>query len=289
MSDLTFNEKRKLEQFLGMKSGYVLNFSDRTFSEFVLDTTGRDIFDEKYNYASGSKANRLRAFWQKEDNATVGKLLTELITYSEDTGPVAEMCRLIVARLMNGSTPAAAAQTEPQDKQQAAMAQERSQALRELKDEFLRLAGESNRNAAGLALEKLLNRLFTLFGLAPRQPFRVTGEQIDGSFQMDSEIYLLESKWEKDPLGQAPLLVFREKILSKSTFTRGVLLALNGISSDARDAITRGKAPCFFVMDGHDLLKILTEEMSLTDFLRMRMRLLAEEGCVCIPFSELAG
>jgi hypothetical protein len=211
MSDLTFNEKRKLEQCFGMKSGYVLDFSDRTFKEFVLDATGRDIFDEKYNYASGSKANRLRAFWQKEDNATVGKFLGELLTYSEDTGPVAEVCRLIVVRLLSGSTPAA--RTETQDTQQASMARERSQALRELKDEFLRLAGDSDRNAAGLALEKLLNRLFTLFGLQPRQPFRVTGEQIDGSFQMDAEIYLLESKWEKHPLPEAPLLVFREKIL----------------------------------------------------------------------------
>jgi len=288
MSDLTFNEKRKLEQCFGMKSGFVLDFSDRTFREFVLDATGRDIFDEKYRYASGSKANRLRAFWQKEDNATVGKLVEELLNYSEDTGPVGEVCRLIVTRL-KGGTPAAVVQTESQNTQQAAMAQQHSQALRELKDEFLHLAGDSDRNAAGLALEKLLNRLFALFGLRPRQPFRVTGEQIDGSFEMDSEIYLLESKWEKDPLPEAPLLVFREKILSKSTFTRGVLVALSGVSTQARDAITRGKAPCFFIMDGYDLLKILSEEMSLSEFLRMRMRLLAEEGCVSIPFSELAG
>ena len=68
-----------------------------------------------------------------------------------------------------------------------------------------------------------------------------------------------------------------------------MFIALNGVTAVARDAITRGKAPCFFIMDGHDLLKILTEEMSLSDFLRMRMRLLAEEGCVSIPFSELAG
>jgi hypothetical protein len=33
---------------------------------------------------------------------------------------------------------------------------------------------------------------------------------------------------------------------------------------------------------------ILSEEIGLTDFLRMRMRLLAEEGSVCVPFSELA-
>ncbi len=50
--------------------------------------------------ASGSKANRLRAFWQKEENATVGKLMGELLNYSEDTGPVAEVCRLIVERLL---------------------------------------------------------------------------------------------------------------------------------------------------------------------------------------------
>jgi hypothetical protein len=288
MSDLTFNEKRKFEQFLGMKSGYVLDFSDRTFKEFVLDASGRDIFDEKYRYASGSKANRLRAFWQKEDNTTVGKLMGELLNYSEDTGPVAEVCRLIVARLVKDGAPVTPAQSDSLDKQQAALDLERSQALRVLKEEFLRLAGDTDRNAAGLALEKLLNRLFTLFGLQPRQPFRVRGEQIDGSFEMDAEIYLLESKWEKTRLPEAPLLVFREKILAKSTFTRGVFIALNGITTESRDAITRGKAPCFFVMDGHDLLKILTEEMSLTNFLRMRMRLLAEEGCVSVPFSELA-
>ena len=31
MSDLSGSERRKLEKFLGMGSGYVLNFSDRTF------------------------------------------------------------------------------------------------------------------------------------------------------------------------------------------------------------------------------------------------------------------
>jgi hypothetical protein len=287
MSNLTFTEKRKLEQLLGMKTGYVLDFSDRTFAEFVSDATGRNIFDERYNYASGSKANRMRAFWQKEDNATVGKLLGEMLNYSEESGPLAEVCRLIVARLLQDGNPITSAQTLAEDKQQAALDLKRSQVLRQLKDEFLQLAGQSDRNAAGLTLEKLLNRLFHSFGLQPRQPFRVVGEQIDGSFQMDAETYLLESKWEKHSLPEADLLVFREKILGKSTFTRGVLIALNGVSGPARDAITRGKAPCFFVMDGHDLLMILSEKISLTDFLRMRMRLLAEEGCVCMPFSEL--
>jgi hypothetical protein len=59
MSSLTAKEKRRLEALLGMSSGYVLNFTDRTFSEFSLDVTGKDILASEYAYASGSKANRL--------------------------------------------------------------------------------------------------------------------------------------------------------------------------------------------------------------------------------------
>src|SRR5207253_8236773 len=126
----TFTEKRKLEQLLGMKTGYVLDFSDRTFAEFVSDATGRNIFDERYKYASGSKANRMRAFWQKEDNVTVGKLLVELLNYSEQTGPVAEVCRLIAARLLQDGNPITPAQTRAQDEEQAVLDLNRSQVLR---------------------------------------------------------------------------------------------------------------------------------------------------------------
>ncbi len=45
MSDLTAIEKRKLEHLFGMASGYVLNFTNRTFEEFVLESTGRAIYD----------------------------------------------------------------------------------------------------------------------------------------------------------------------------------------------------------------------------------------------------
>ena len=286
MSNLTFVEKRKLEQFLGMSSGYVLDFSNRTFAEFVRDSTGRDIYDTSYDYASGSKANRLRAFWQKETNPVVGKLMSDMLDYADGTGELKEVCRLIVARLLQDG-PVPQAGIGSQGREQQSRQKHHSQELRQLKEEFFRLAIESDRSKAGLALEQLLNRLFQLFQLHPRQPFRIVGEQIDGSFELESQIYLLEAKWEKHPLPEADLLIFRGKIEGKSTFTRGVFIALNDVSPPARDAITRGKAPSFFVMNGHALIMILSEAMSLTDFLRKRVRLLAEEGCVCVPFLEL--
>lgn len=108
MSDLTFTEKVKLEKQFQMISGYVLDFSNRTFVEFVLDSTGREIYDDKYERGSGSKANRLRAFWEKEPNHVAGKLISDLLEYSRPTqggsdNSLFEECRRIAARLAQGA------------------------------------------------------------------------------------------------------------------------------------------------------------------------------------------
>lgn len=107
MSDLTLTEKRKLEMLFEMGGGYVLSFTNRTFGEFVLDSTGKDIYDAKYVYASGSKANRLRAFWNVEPNSVVGKLLGDLLEYCRDLGhgeaKLHEQSDRIVQRLKQGA------------------------------------------------------------------------------------------------------------------------------------------------------------------------------------------
>jgi len=71
----------KLEKLFEMGSGYVLDFSNRTIQEFILSSTKADIWSDKYAYGSGSKANRLRAFWEKEPDNLVGKLLPEMLEY----------------------------------------------------------------------------------------------------------------------------------------------------------------------------------------------------------------
>jgi hypothetical protein len=107
MSNLSFGEKHKLEKLLGMGGGYVLEFSNRTFQEFVFDSTGRNIFDEKYNSGSGSKANRLRAFWRKEPNHIVGKLLGDLLNHCKgghSDSALYEDCHRTMQRLVQDSS-----------------------------------------------------------------------------------------------------------------------------------------------------------------------------------------
>jgi hypothetical protein len=105
VSDLNRGEKYRFEKLLGMGTGYVLNFSNRTFDEFVSDSTGRNVYDSHYDRGSGSKANRLRAFWEVEGNSMVAKLMGDILEYGggnslfTDKENLLEACRGIVARL----------------------------------------------------------------------------------------------------------------------------------------------------------------------------------------------
>jgi hypothetical protein len=99
MSTLTTSEKQLLEAMFQMGSGYVLNFSDRTIGEFFRDDIGVDIFHPKYNYASGSKANRVRGLWQSADDMLVGKSIEKLIEYIDN--------QILLGRLKKEDFPAA--------------------------------------------------------------------------------------------------------------------------------------------------------------------------------------
>ena len=76
-------EKKILEKFLGMDSGYVLNFTNRTFCDFFLENFNINIYDEKYADKGDSKAKRLRTFWEKESNAIVADLIDKMVEWWE--------------------------------------------------------------------------------------------------------------------------------------------------------------------------------------------------------------
>ena len=114
MSDINFKEKRFFERLLKMSGGYVLDFSNRTMQEFIMDTMDVDIYHDKYSHKGDSKANRLRAFWDIESNYHVGLLLENLLDYWLNQVQIGERdldytdenlhkeCAKIVERLKSG-------------------------------------------------------------------------------------------------------------------------------------------------------------------------------------------
>lgn len=92
-----------------MESGFVLDFSNRSFADFVHDSVQIHIYTDPYQYRNGSKADRLRALWQLEPPQVVGKLLFDLIEYAvvlQDMGRLPgrkgllPACRKVAQRLL---------------------------------------------------------------------------------------------------------------------------------------------------------------------------------------------
>ena len=111
MSSLNMADRHNLEKLLGMEGGYVLNFSDRTFGEFIFEAVGVDIHSARYTADGTSKARKLRTFWKLESDYLVGKLILALVDYSvslnseptPEKDTLRERCRQTAARLLAGS------------------------------------------------------------------------------------------------------------------------------------------------------------------------------------------
>jgi hypothetical protein len=69
---------RRLDRLLEMRDGYVLDFSNRTFSEFFEDEFGFDIYQEKYELQGESKAKRLRTLIEVEEGSVVASVIQKL-------------------------------------------------------------------------------------------------------------------------------------------------------------------------------------------------------------------
>ena len=79
MAKLSFDESDVLERVLSLKSGYVLDFTNRTFSDFVSDAIGVEPYSGEYEKVGTSKAKILRSIIETESDTTVSKLILALL------------------------------------------------------------------------------------------------------------------------------------------------------------------------------------------------------------------
>lgn len=264
--------------------GYVLDFSDTSFSEFFEQELNVDIDDPAYAQNGGSKGKRLRCFLEKVDNATAVRTLKALWEYRveiisstqlEDLVQNAEGRLLSLVQRLCGSATASLELPPAPAVNRAAVA-----ALRERLNAMHQLAPQQR----GYALEEFLKVAFDLFGLAMRSPFRNTGEQIDGSFMLANEIYLVEAKWHKEPTGVGDLFAFHGK-LDKAAWTRGLFVSFNGFTTEGLVAF--GTAKRMICMAGRDIYDALDREIPLPAVLERKVRGAAETGRPFISVSEL--
>jgi len=139
----------------------------------------------------------------------------------------------------------------------------------------------------GYEFEKFLNDMFDFYNLNPKSPFRVTGEQIDGSFEFDGDIYLVEAKWQSKQIGFEDLAAFQKKVEGKATWNRGVFVSFNGFSQDGIKAFERAGPTSIICIDGRDLYCVLEGKVTLPQLIKLKIRRAGETGEVYVSAYEL--
>jgi hypothetical protein len=287
MSNIRSIDMMFLDDIFDMGSGYVLNFSDRTFAQFFAEELNIDIDAPVYARTGGSKAKRFRCFLQTVDKPTVVRALKALWEYrealrqrsgQEEKVKNAHGLLLALINRLEGRS-----ENVPFAGQAPMPAFDRPK-LAQLKAELVSLSDLAPQ-ARGYAFEKFLKQLFDAYGLAAQEPFRLCGEQIDGSFQFANEIYLVEAKWQGQPIGVAELHTFHGKIEQKAAWTRGLFVSNSGFSDEGLAAFGRGKR--VICMDGYDLYETLHREIPLNHVLERKVRRAAETGSPFIRVRDL--
>lgn len=275
-----------IDKLFEMESGYVLDFSDRSMAQFFADDLNIDIYDSRYVEDGTSKAKRLRCFLRKVDTSTAVRVLNTLWEYRE------------ARRTMNGredSVPNAHAQllnlvgrlegkpVSPVFRPPPPPAFEKPNYAGLLGDLLALTSMDAHRR--GYAFEGFLKRLFGAFQLLPRGGFRTIGEQIDGSFILAGETYLLEAKWHNTQTPAADLWTFQGKVQSRPSWARGLFVSYTGFTEDGLTAFGRGGS--VICMDGLDLHDALKGQLPLNHVLDQKVRRSVETGEVLARVRDL--
>ncbi|WP_203219202.1 restriction endonuclease [Pseudoalteromonas sp. S16_S37] len=278
-----------LDEIFEMGGGYVLDFSNRTFSEFFNEELGINIDDPAYDANGTSKAKRLRFYLRQASTEDVIKVILALWEYreairrrsgQEETMANAKAELFLLIKNLGGKLPE---EVNPYSARRgfSNLSSEAADVLLKKLMDVSALEPQSR----GFAFEKFLKELFDANGMDGRASFRIVGEQIDGSFEMYGETYLLEAKWTSKPVDAADLRSFNAKVEDKASWSRGLFVSDSGVTEDGLLAFGKGKS--LVCMDGLDICEMLQRKLSLQEVLSKKVRRAAETGKPFVRLREL--
>ena len=165
--------------------------------------------------------------------------------------------------------------------------------INELKEIFLNLFSGKDQNGKeinvqrrGYLFEEFLKKLFLNEGIEVTEPFKIVGEQIDGSIKYDGEHYIIEAKWHDKWSASDSLYQFAAKVEGKM-YGRGVFISVNGFSPDSVQALTTGKALRTILVDGGDLVPITEGMYTLREMLDNKIKAAQTMGRIYVIYTCL--
>lgn len=287
MAKLSFIEREDFDSLFEMEAGYVLDFRKNKLREFIIELIGIDIY-KKYDGLSAAKS--VRAILADSSDADAGKMLHGIMCYMENKGMVDseneqlfQKCALTVERLVGQKVFSKRREQDGGRREECAPFDYDLYLRRLMELQSL----ENSPQSRGYAFEKYLNDLFADNDLDPKGSFKIAGEQIDGSFMFNNFVHLIEAKWTNQKVDKATLVVFNEKVASKSNFTKGLFISNAGYTEEALSTFSQGRTVRIVLMTIQELVIALERRISFKKILAAKERALDERGDFNRLFSKI--
>ncbi len=284
MANLSFNEKQLIESVFGM-GGYFLNLPNRDFEEFMLDVVGYSVYAK---YPGLSKAKIFRAFYKDETEPYVGKAIVMAVNHMKENGLVTDglkektdnLYKFGIKLLGKENTQFKPKEPTPEVKKESPVD------YYNLNLSLLEIEKIPSPQAKGYAFEKYLNSLFKAFDLDPHASYRTEYDQIDGSFVLDGSTILAEAKYRANTIPKDDLLLFTNKIESKSHFPKGLFITNSPVDDKAIEYFTDRSAR-IIVLTVQELFIMCQNKHPLPKVLQAKFRVLDEKGIIFKHIMEI--
>lgn len=156
----------------------------------------------------------------------------------------------------------------------------RQEEIEKIKADFYALFGlENEPQKRGKHLEKVLNALFSSYGILVKEDFKRVDpdgagiiEQIDGVVELAGHIYLVEMKWVKEPVGVEKLSQHLVRIYGRHD-ARGLFIASEGYADSAitqcREALSQ---KTISLISLHEVVLMLERQGDFVQFLNRKIQ-----------------
>lgn len=285
MANLSFIDKQLIEDVLQMGGGYVLDFSNRTFDEFMTEVIGESIY-AKYEYMS--KANLLRRFIKDYPDAYIGKMIILAINYMRSKNLVTQANESKVNELLSFGQSKLGRTSKTKTSETSMDNRDNRSRIdyQALASDLLKLDAIKDAQRRGYDFEKYLNKLFGVFGLDPHASYRTDTDQIDGSFILNGNTVLLEAKYRVASLSKNDLILFENKVTRKSSFARGLFVSLSDFDESVIDYF-KDRSSRIIAFSVPELYLMCSKEMDLKEVLARKFRYLDEYGIIYKHITQL--
>lgn len=136
----------------------------------------------------------------------------------------------------------------------------------------------------GFKFEKIIESILKNEGLKPKASYKPKGEQIDGSFYWNGQVFLLEAKWTKEPIPASSIYAFKGKLDGKFHTTSGVFLSMGGYGKDVEDTLRTGKSLNIILFLPEDIELFCSGKVKFIEILEFKLREAGDTGKVAVPY-----